>query len=66
MLLDLFKQDLEQAQNVEDLKKLQVKYTGKKGLIKQEMKKLAKLPVEEKKSFALQINSIRKEIEHLL
>ena len=66
MLLDLFKQDIESAQSLEDLKNLQIKYTGKKGLIKEEMQKLAKLPVEEKKEFALQINTIRKEIESLL
>ena len=66
MLLDLFTKDMEEAKTLQELKDLQVKYTGKKGLIKQEMKKLAKLPVEEKKDFALQINTVRKEIEHLL
>ena len=49
MLLDLFTKDMEEAKTLQELKDLQVKYTGKKGLIKQEMKKLAKLPVEEKK-----------------
>ena len=66
MLMDLFTKDMEEAKTLRELKDLQVKYTGKKGLIKQEMKKLAKLPVEEKKNFALQINTVRKQIEHLL
>ena len=66
MLLDSFKKEIEVAHSVQDLRALQAKYIGKKGLVKQEMKKLAKLPREEKKDFAQQINAIRKEIEQVL
>ena len=49
MLLDLFTKDMEEAKTLQELKDLQVKYTGKKGLIKQEMKKLANYPSKKKK-----------------
>ena len=35
MLLDLFTKEMEEAKTLQELKDLQVKYTGKKGLIKQ-------------------------------
>ena len=35
MLIDLFTKDMKEAKTLQELKELQVKYTGKKGLIKQ-------------------------------
>ncbi|ANQ53963.1 phenylalanine--tRNA ligase [Thermosipho sp. 1063] len=60
------KDEISSANDMASLNNIRIKYLGKKGLVTLEMKKLKKLPQEEKPKFGAVINKVRNEIEKLL
>lgn len=58
-----FKQELEEVKNLEILENLKIKYLGKKGKVKELLKRISEFPVEERKSIGLILNNLKKEIE---
>ena len=60
------KTEIEKAESLEALEELRIKYLGKKGIITDLKKSIAKLPNEEKPSAGKLINQTSKEIESLL
>ena len=60
------KTDIEKAESLEALEELRIKYLGKKGIITDLKKSIAKLSNEEKPSAGKFINQTSKEIESLL
>ena len=60
------KTEIEKAESLEALEELRIKYLGKKGIITDLKKSIAKLPNEEKPSAGKFINQTSKEIESLL
>ena len=65
-VLENAKVEVENADNLETLESLRVKYLGKKGTITDLKKSIAKLPNEEKPQAGKLINQASKEIENLL
>ena len=54
------------SNSFEDLEKLRLYYLGRKGIIPEALKGLAKLSIEEKKSKGQEINIIKKFVEEKL
>jgi len=57
---------IQSAQDLEALKALKARYLGKKGLITQEMKALAALPLEERKARGQALNALKEALEKAL
>ncbi|MFN4073264.1 MAG: phenylalanine--tRNA ligase subunit alpha [Thermus sp.] len=57
---------IQEAQDLEALKALKARYLGKKGLLTQEMKALASLPLEERKAKGQALNALKDAIEKAL
>uniref|UniRef100_A0A7V4E5J2 Phenylalanine--tRNA ligase alpha subunit n=1 Tax=Thermus tengchongensis TaxID=1214928 RepID=A0A7V4E5J2_9DEIN len=57
---------IREAQDLEALKTLKARYLGKKGLLTQEMKALASLPLEERKAKGQALNALKEAIERAL
>lgn len=54
------------AQDLEALRTLKARYLGKKGLLTQEMKALAALPLEERRQRGQQLNALKEALENAL
>ena len=54
-----FDKSLSQASSSRDIEDIRVKYLGKNGLLGEQMKKIASLPVEERKEFGAKVNILR-------
>jgi phenylalanyl-tRNA synthetase alpha chain len=54
------------AATYQELEQIRIEFAGKNGLISEQMKLLASLPDDQKKSFGAEINEIRKKFESLL
>ncbi|MBO5744298.1 MAG: phenylalanine--tRNA ligase subunit alpha, partial [Clostridia bacterium] len=53
---------LEQISSVDELEKLRVEYTGKKGYVTELLKEMKSLSVEEKKTFGQAVNVLKDEV----
>ncbi|MBQ7836732.1 MAG: phenylalanine--tRNA ligase subunit alpha [Clostridia bacterium] len=57
---------LEGVQNMDELEKIRVEYTGKKGYVTELMKEMKSLSNEEKKAFGQAVNVLKNEINELI
>ena len=57
---------LETASNMEELEKIRVEYTGKKGYVTELLSQMKDLPNEEKKSFGQEVNILKNEVNELI
>lgn len=58
-----FSKEIETAKTTADLEQIRVRLLGKKGLIAEKFKDLAKLPPDEKKAFGQRINELKELVE---
>lgn len=65
ILIEL-KEKLETIDNLNDLNTLKVTYLGKKGRISLFSSKISELPIEEKKTFGLEVNKVKTEATNLI
>lgn len=65
ILIEL-KEKLETIDNLNDLNTLKVTYLGKKGKISLFSSKISELPIEEKKTFGLEVNKVKTEATNLI
>jgi phenylalanyl-tRNA synthetase alpha chain len=61
-----FAAKLAKCQNVADVEALRVEYVGKNGLITEQSKTIVSLPVDERKAFGSQINSVKSFVEEAI
>ena len=60
-----YKSKIKSSSKIEEIDLLRSEVFGKNGIINLEFKKLGELPVEEKKSFAANINKIKQELQDI-
>ena len=58
-----FFKDLRKTKNLEELKKIETKYLGKKGKIRSAFLEIKNLPLEERKKFGQKVNLLKEKIE---
>ena len=58
-----FEVELEKVDSNDELEKVRVTFLGKKGLVTNELKNLRNIPPEDRKTFGIQVNSLKKSIE---
>ncbi|WP_126992671.1 phenylalanine--tRNA ligase subunit alpha [Thermosipho globiformans] len=65
-LVDTAKKEIDNAEDLQQLNQIRVKYLGKKGLITSQMKKLKDLPQQERPKFGAIVNKAKSEVEDYL
>ncbi|MBB6062127.1 phenylalanyl-tRNA synthetase alpha chain [Thermosipho japonicus] len=65
-LVDAAKKEIDNAEDLQQLNQIRVKYLGKKGLITSQMKKLKDLPQQERPKFGAVVNKAKSEVEDYL
>jgi phenylalanyl-tRNA synthetase alpha chain len=61
-----FEEKLSKVTSLQDLESLRVAFLGKNGVLTQQMKQIANLPVEEKKAFGASVNQVKQIVEENL
>ncbi|NRA73400.1 MAG: phenylalanine--tRNA ligase subunit alpha [Rickettsiales bacterium] len=64
--INSIKQELEKANSIYDVEEIKTKFFGKKGTLTLELRKLAQLSNEEKKTFGAELNRIKQEVLNLI
>jgi len=65
-LVDTAKKEIDNAEDLQQLNQIRVKYLGKKGLITSQMKKLKDLSQQERPKFGAVVNKAKSEVEDYL
>ncbi len=58
--------EVESSSSIDDLEQVRVRYLGKTGVISGEMKKIGKLPPEERKDFGANLNKLKNQVVTLI
>ncbi|RJQ49840.1 MAG: phenylalanine--tRNA ligase subunit alpha [Nitrospiraceae bacterium] len=63
---NLFREEIEKADNLKYLQELKIKYLGKKGVITGKIKSLGTIPPNERREYGQQVNDAKKYIEEII
>jgi phenylalanyl-tRNA synthetase alpha chain len=66
LIIENINKDLQTVKNMPDFQIVKAKYLGKKGEIKELMKNMTNLSIEEKKVFGQKVNELKNEVEEIL